>query len=256
MAGAFATFARGGVAIRPRILRRIEDSKGQVIELFEPRVDKVFQLEPVAELVDMMQDVVRWGTGTQARLPDRPVAGKTGTADEAKDIWFIGFTPDLATAVWAGNDENLAIPGNYVTGGTIMAKIWKDYNVAYYQKNPTAAGSFIAPSRQTQPEEKLDGETPESTPAEPSEHPESEVTPNSSPLPVETDSTPPPTIEPTEEEPVPSESRSEPVPLPRGQTPPGPGAEPAPQLPPQPAPQILRPEMAPMPAPSPRVLPH
>jgi penicillin-binding protein 1A len=267
MAGAFATFARGGVAIRPRILRRIEDSKGQVIELFEPRVDKVFQLEPVAELVDMMQDVVRWGTGTQARLPDRPVAGKTGTADEAKDIWFIGFTPDLATAVWGGNDENLAIPGNYVTGGTIMAKIWKDYNVAYYQRNPTAAGSFIAPNRQTQPQN-LDGE---SQVVENNSSGESERKPeeprDTAPPPTENvDSAPRPATEPTDDEPVPSESPTEQVPVPRGQTPPGPGLEVAPQqqMPPQPAPPIIRPEPAPMPAPAPapmvnptpRVMPH
>jgi len=146
MAGAYATFARAGVAIKPQLLRRIENNKGQVIETFEPRVDKVFEPEPVAELVDCMQEVVRSGTGTQARLPDRPVAGKTGTADESKDIWFIGFTPDLVTAVWAGNDDNLPIPGTYVTGGTVMAKIWRDYMTAYYDKHPTPPGSFIAPT--------------------------------------------------------------------------------------------------------------
>lgn len=147
MAGAYATFARAGVAIKPQIIRRIENNKGQVIEVFEPRVDKVFEPEPVAQLVDVLQDVVKFGTGTQARLADRPVAGKTGTADESKDIWFIGFTPDLVTAVWGGNDENLPIPGTYVTGGTVMAKIWRQYNQAYYEKHPTPPGSFIAPMK-------------------------------------------------------------------------------------------------------------
>jgi 1A family penicillin-binding protein len=147
MAGAYATLARAGVAIKPQIIRRIENSKGQVIEVFEPKVDKVFDPEPVYNLVDILQDVVRYGTGTQARLADRPVAGKTGTADEAKDIWFIGFTPDMATAVWGGNDDNLPIPGTYVTGGTVMAKIWRDYNKAYYEKYPTPPGSFIAPTK-------------------------------------------------------------------------------------------------------------
>ncbi len=147
MAGAYATFARAGVAIRPQILRKIENNRGQVIEVFEPRVDKVFDSEAVARLVDVMQDVVNHGTGTQAKLPDRPAAGKTGTADAAKDIWFIGFTPDLVTAVWGGNDENLPIPGHNVTGGVVMAKIWKDFNVAYYQRHPTPPGSFIAPSK-------------------------------------------------------------------------------------------------------------
>lgn len=147
MAGAYATFARGGIAIKPQVLRRIENNRGQVIEVFEPRVDKVFDTDAVAQLVSIMQDVVAHGTGTAARLPDRPVAGKTGTADAAKDIWFVGFTPDTACALWGGNDENLPIPGHNVTGGVVMAKIWKDFMSAYYAMRPTPPGSFITPAR-------------------------------------------------------------------------------------------------------------
>lgn len=153
MAGAYATFARMGVAIKPQLVRRIENNRGQVIEVFEPKVDKVFPVEPVARLVDVLQDVVKYGTGTQARLADRPVAGKTGTADAAKDIWFVGFTPHLCTAIWAGNDEDLPIPGQNVTGGGVMAKIWREYNKRYYDMHPTPAGSFVAPSALTKEEE-------------------------------------------------------------------------------------------------------
>lgn len=156
-AGAYATFARAGVSIRPQILRKIENNKGQVIEMFEPRVDKVFEPEPIAQLLECMQEVVKAGTGTAARLPDRPVAGKTGTADESKDIWFIGFTPDLVTAVWGGNDDNLPIPGTHVTGGDVMAKIWKEYVVAYYEKHPTPPGSFITRNVPAAPEKKEQG---------------------------------------------------------------------------------------------------
>ena len=146
MAAAYSTFARAGISIRPQVVRRIENNRGQTIQVFESRVDKAFESQPVSVLVDIMQDVVKMGTGTQARLADRPVAGKTGTADEAKDIWFIGFTPDLVTAVWGGNDDNLPIPGTFVTGGTVMAKIWKSYNQAYYEKYPTPPGAFIIPT--------------------------------------------------------------------------------------------------------------
>ncbi|MBS1992865.1 MAG: PBP1A family penicillin-binding protein [Cyanobacteria bacterium SZAS LIN-2] len=152
MAGAYSTFARAGVVIKPQVLRKIENNRGRVIEVFEPKQDRPFQLEPIARLVDCMQDVVRWGTGTQAKLADRPVAGKTGTADEGKDIWFIGFTPDMVTAVWAGNDENKPISGHNVTGGVVMAKIWHDYNEAFYKARPTPPGSFMVPSPVT-PEE-------------------------------------------------------------------------------------------------------
>ncbi|MFA7337626.1 MAG: PBP1A family penicillin-binding protein [Candidatus Obscuribacterales bacterium] len=167
MAGAYSTFARFGIAIKPQVIRKIENNRGQVIEVFDPRADRAFQVEPVARLVECMQDCVRWGTGTQAKLADRPVAGKTGTADEGKDIWFIGFTPDMVTAVWGGNDENKAIEGKNVTGGVIMAKIWHDYNEAYYKARPTAPGSFMAPS-QFVPDEKKGGDqlakNPDATP--------------------------------------------------------------------------------------------
>jgi penicillin-binding protein 1A len=151
MAGAYSTFARVGVAIKPQTIRRIENNKGEVIDVEEQKVDKVFNVEPVAELLDVMQDVVKYGTGTGAKLEDRPVAGKTGTADAGKDIWFIGFTPDLVTACWGGNDENLAIPGTNVTGGVVMAKIWHNYMEAYYKAFPTPPGSFIAPDMQKNP---------------------------------------------------------------------------------------------------------
>lgn len=150
MAAAYSTFVRGGVSIKPQMLRRIENNRGQVIQVFEGKYDKVFNMQPVAKLVDVLQDVVKYGTGTGAKLDDRPVGGKTGTADEGKDIWFIGFTPDLVTAVWGGNDENKPIAGHNVTGGVVMAKIWKEYMKAYYVAIPTPAGTLITPS----PEEK------------------------------------------------------------------------------------------------------
>ncbi|HEY9714065.1 MAG TPA: PBP1A family penicillin-binding protein, partial [Chroococcales cyanobacterium] len=161
LAGAYSTFARMGVAIKPQMLRRIENNRGQVIEVFQPPADRVFNVEPVARLVDCMQDVVKMGTGTQARLKDRPVAGKTGTADEGKDIWFVGYTPDMVTAVWGGNDDNLPIPGQHVTGGDVMARIWRDYATAYYQVHPTPAGEFIRPSASPKEIKKDDKHSPD-----------------------------------------------------------------------------------------------
>lgn len=146
MAGAYATFARMGTHIDPQVLRHIDNSRGQIVQVFEPNHPRVYPVEPVARLVNMMQDVVKFGTGTQAKLKDRQVAGKTGTADAGKDIWFIGFTTDTCTAVWGGNDENLPIPGQHVTGGDVMARIWRQYMEAYYQARPTPPGEFVPPS--------------------------------------------------------------------------------------------------------------
>ena len=146
MACAYSTFARAGVKIEPQVLRKIENNRGQILEVFEAKVDKVFGVEPVARLVSILEDVVQKGTGTRARLKDRPAAGKTGTADEGRDIWFNGFTPDLVTVLWAGNDENKPIKGRAITGGTLLAPIWKNYMEAYYKARPHPAGSFIAPT--------------------------------------------------------------------------------------------------------------
>ncbi|MBS2000196.1 MAG: PBP1A family penicillin-binding protein [Cyanobacteria bacterium SZAS LIN-5] len=145
MANSYATLARGGVRITPSFIRRVESKDKKVLRNYAPESIQVFDPEPVAEIVDAMQDVVQKGTGQKAKLFNRPVAGKTGTADGARDIWFIGFTPDTVTAVWGGNDKNTAIAGNQVTGGTIMAGIWQNYMTAFYKSHATPPGLFKAP---------------------------------------------------------------------------------------------------------------
>ncbi|PWT99753.1 MAG: penicillin-binding protein [Candidatus Melainabacteria bacterium] len=145
MASAYATFARRGVRAEPILIRRIENKDGQILGVCKLNEQPVFDAEPVDQLVDIMQDVVKVGTGKAAQLPDRPVAGKTGTADGGKDVWFVGFTPDTVTAVWGGNDEHKAVPGTQVTGGAIAAGIWKNYMQAYYRLHPQPPAAFPVP---------------------------------------------------------------------------------------------------------------
>ena len=80
-----------------------------------------------AMMLDLLQGVISEGTGKAARIPNIPVAGKTGTTQEYRDAWFIGFTPDIVVGVWAGNDDNA--PMNRVVGGDIPAGIWHDFVV-------------------------------------------------------------------------------------------------------------------------------
>ncbi len=147
MANAYATLARGGVRMRALCIRRVEDRGGRVLMVSHQDSDPVFDHEAVAQIVDLLQDVVASGTGVAARLSDRPVAGKTGTADKGRDIWFVGFTPDLVTSVWAGNSENKPVAGTQVTGGAVMARLWREYNRQYYIKHPRPAGMFAACTR-------------------------------------------------------------------------------------------------------------
>lgn len=169
LANAYATLARGGVYMKPMVLRHVDDKNGIILQTYHSREERVFQTEPVAQIVDVLQEVVVQGTGTQARLGDRPVAGKTGTADQAKDLWFVGFTPDLVTAVWGGNEDNKPIPGSHTTGGTVMARIWRDYNRGYYAKHDVPNGWFVActhiaggikfPTRESKTEKELNQNT-------------------------------------------------------------------------------------------------
>jgi penicillin-binding protein 1A len=144
MAAAYSTLARGGVYIKPSCIRRIDDKNGNNLWTYYPDKNQVFRSQPVAQLVDVLQEVVAQGTGAQAKLADRPVAGKTGTSDQAKDLWFVGFTPDLVTAVWGGSADNRPIAGSHTTGGTVMARIWRDYNRSYYAQHDVPQSWFVA----------------------------------------------------------------------------------------------------------------
>ena len=92
-------------------------------------------------MVKMMQKVVTSGTGTR-RLP-RPAAGKTGTSQNWRDAWFIGFTPDYVAGVWVGNDDDK--PMNKVTGGEVAAAIWHDYMVVAHAALPARDFDWLLP---------------------------------------------------------------------------------------------------------------
>lgn len=143
-ASSYATFARGGIYIKPILIRRIEDPKKRIVEKNDPVPIRAASQDAVSILVSILQDVVKRGTGTLAKLDDRPVGGKTGTSDKSRDVWFIGFTPDLSTAIWGGNDHFKPIHGKGVTGGAIVARVWKKYYQAYYEDNDLPPGSFLA----------------------------------------------------------------------------------------------------------------
>jgi len=145
MANAYATIARSGLYVQPSFIRRITSKDNSINKIYEQRREQKLPVENCRQMTDALMDVVSRGTGTRAYLPGLPVAGKTGTADKAKDIWFVGFTPDVVTATWAGNDDNRPVAGNHVTGGSVMAGIWHDYMQGYLAKHPAETLAFAAP---------------------------------------------------------------------------------------------------------------
>lgn len=125
MAGAYQVLQTGGGQSRPYLVARVSDARGQV--LYQRPAYAAAPIYPsfeAAEMVQMMQGVVRAGTGREAGI-GRPVAGKTGTSQDHRDAWFIGFTPDWLCAVWVGNDDNR--PMARVTGGQIPAGIFRRF---------------------------------------------------------------------------------------------------------------------------------
>lgn len=121
---AYSVFANGGMKSEPYSVEKIETSTGKVIYEAEPSSQKVLSTRTAAYMVSMLQGVIQKGTGKAANI-GRPAAGKTGTTDSYRDAWFIGFTPDIVTGVWVGNDNNTPMRG--LTGGTVPATIWGQY---------------------------------------------------------------------------------------------------------------------------------
>lgn len=126
MAGAMATLANGGVYNKPVAIVKIVDRSGKTLFTHKAAPQNVVSAKSAYILTDLLQTVVQRGTGTGAAI-GRPAAGKTGTTDTYVDAWFVGYTPDLAAAVWIGNDEGGAsLPGN-MTGGALPATIWSNF---------------------------------------------------------------------------------------------------------------------------------
>ncbi len=142
MASAYATLAAGGVYAEPTAIRRVvladgnEDRDGR---WGTPNRTRVLPDGVAWEVTRILQDNVRYGTGTRAAL-SRPAAGKTGTTDEYADAWFVGYTPDLATAVWMGYTRGEipmeSVHGISVSGGSFPAEIWHAFMEPALERRP------------------------------------------------------------------------------------------------------------------------
>lgn len=125
MAGAFATFANNGWHSDTTFIVQVTDSSGNVLLDNTPKPKLVLNSWAAASINSALQGVINNGTARAAQL-GRPAAGKTGTTSSERDIWFVGYVPQLSVAVWMGNDNYR--PMSYgATGGTIVAPVWRDF---------------------------------------------------------------------------------------------------------------------------------
>jgi penicillin-binding protein 1A len=148
MAGAYATFANDGVHNETYLVDRIEDSSGHVIWSHKLSPKRVMSSQAARLITQVLTENVQSGTGTGARLASgQPAAGKTGTSDGPNDLWFAGYTPQLATAVWIGStsDPFVVFPGG--TGGAYAAVSWRAFMSSALEDQPRADFAPADPTR-------------------------------------------------------------------------------------------------------------
>jgi penicillin-binding protein 1A len=134
LVSAYAPFANGGAGVWPYGIVEIRDNAGKVIfRRAGSGAGQVMSPEFAGVMNEMLSGVIGHGTGRTAALP-RPAAGKTGTTQDYRDAWFIGYTADLVAGVWLGNDDNS--PTNKVTGGSLPAQTWRRFMLAATRTMP------------------------------------------------------------------------------------------------------------------------
>lgn len=129
MAMAYAPFANEGNYAKPFPVLKIADRQGNLLKEYKPEVKPALSPQTAYIMTMLMKDVVDQGTGTRAKLPDRPAAGKTGTTSDYTNAWFVGYTPEMLTVIWVGNDRQgqpMIYKGLNI-GSSTAASLWGSY---------------------------------------------------------------------------------------------------------------------------------
>jgi penicillin-binding protein 1A len=154
LVGAYAPFANGGFAASPHVVTRIKTLDGKLLYARQPdQPSEVIEPRNVAMMDKMMEETLISGTARKAEIPGWTAAGKTGTSQDFRDAWFIGYTANLVTGVWLGNDDNS--PTRKATGGGLPVEVWTRFMRAAHQGVPVAAlpnsqrGGFLSNLLQT-----------------------------------------------------------------------------------------------------------
>ena len=130
---AYGAFANGGYVVQPYAIEKIETSRGKIVyRAPKTKVSRQLSMKTAAEMTAMLKTVITNGTGRAANI-GVPCAGKTGTTDDYKDASFVGYTPNIVTGVWVGNDDNTTTTKS-IQGGTVPALIWRDVMKVATQK--------------------------------------------------------------------------------------------------------------------------
>ena len=150
MAGAYAALANDGVYHEPYLIERIEGPDGRVIYEHTPNPARAVPAQAARLVTSILERNVQSGTGTAAAIPGHRAAGKTGTAQDSADGWFVGYTRHLSTAVWVGGMGGrlpIRLGGTGLTGGSYPARIWGAFMSPLHQGAPAAGFPAPGPTR-------------------------------------------------------------------------------------------------------------
>ncbi|MBP7651158.1 MAG: penicillin-binding protein, partial [Phenylobacterium sp.] len=143
MVSGFQVFQTGGNRITPYMVDEIKTISGQPVFLHQSSSPvPAYDIARASMMVKMMKKVINGGTGARANF-GRPAAGKTGTSQNWRDAWFVGFTPDYVAGIWVGNDDDK--PMNRITGGVMSAAIWRQFMVVAHEKLPIRDFDWLLP---------------------------------------------------------------------------------------------------------------
>lgn len=161
---AFTMFPDDGIHIDPHYIRRVTSYDGAVLEESRPTITDVLPPDVARTMVAMLEDVVQFGTGVRAKELGRPSAGKTGTTNDFTDAWYIGFTPQLTTGVWVGNDDRRISLGKKETGARAALPIWLEYMQGAMQGMPVQDFPNVVPLEKQAAGRVLQVDTPDTAP--------------------------------------------------------------------------------------------
>ena len=137
LASAYAAFANGGIGVQPHVILRVRTAEGKLVyQRRNANNGRVIEPPYVAMMNQMMEETLLTGTARKAELPGWQAAGKTGTSQDWRDAWFVGYTSYLVTGVWLGNDDGS--PTKKVSGGNLPVEIWSRFMKEALQGVPPA----------------------------------------------------------------------------------------------------------------------
>jgi penicillin-binding protein 1A len=161
---AFSVFPNEGIHIDPHYIRRVTSYDGAVLEEPRPKITDVIPPQVARTMVAMLEDVVQFGTGVRAKELGRASAGKTGTTNDFTDAWYLGFTPQITTGVWVGNDDKRVSLGKKETGARAALPIWLEFMQRAVETMPVEEFRDVVPLEKMAGTQQVAVDTPDMAP--------------------------------------------------------------------------------------------